>query len=147
MDQYENTRPERRTHFEMVLPRTVRQDMLREEWQVTQSQIAAAIRQNIKIKNQRRTTVNNLGKVTDKMEEKMESMGKKFKLWRRSTGKETEKLLRRSEAVQQRMQEQKVLHVKRLLTTDLNDEEDYQIMEEDASEAIVEESEYSVASH
>lgn len=71
----------------MVLPRKVRQDMLRREWEVTQRQIADSVRQNIKVKNQRKATVNNLGKAT-KMEEFMESAQRKIKrvvLFRKTT--------------------------------------------------------------
>lgn len=62
----------------MILPRDVRQSMLRKEWDVTQNQIAAAVRANIKAKNQRRATINNLGKAT-KMEELLESAQRKVK--------------------------------------------------------------------
>jgi len=78
LDDYENTRPARRSHFEMVLPRKVRQDMLRREWDVTQRDIAEAVRRNVKIKNQRKATVNNLNKAT-KLEEAMESASRKLK--------------------------------------------------------------------
>ena len=78
MEDYENTRPRRRTHFEMVLPRKVRQDMLKREWDVTQREIAESVRRNVKAKNQRKATVNNLDKAT-KMEEMMESAGRKVK--------------------------------------------------------------------
>lgn len=61
----------------MVLPREIRQRILRNEWKVTQAQIAAAVRANIKIKNQRRATFNNLDKAT-KMEEMVESAAKKL---------------------------------------------------------------------
>lgn len=88
----------------MVLPRCVRQDMLRKEWDVSQSQIASAVRQNIKIKNQRRSTVNNLGKAT-KVEETMEKVSKKIQLWRRSTTKEAKKLILQSEEAQRRRKE------------------------------------------
>ena len=62
----------------MVLPRKVRQDMLRREWDVQQREIAEAVRRNVKIKNQRKSTVNNLDKAT-KMEEAMESASRKLK--------------------------------------------------------------------
>mmetsp|Transcript_581 Transcript_581/g.1485 ORF Transcript_581/g.1485 Transcript_581/m.1485 type:complete len:270 (+) Transcript_581:593-1402(+) len=75
---YEKTRPPRRSHFEMVLPRKVRHDMLRREWDVQQREIAEAVRRNVKIKNQRKSTVNNLDKAT-KMEEAMESASRKLK--------------------------------------------------------------------
>ena len=78
LEDFENSRPARRSHFEMVLPRKVRQDMLRREWDVTQREIAAAVRQNVKVKNQRKSTVNNLNKAT-KMEEALESLSRKLK--------------------------------------------------------------------
>jgi hypothetical protein len=93
LDHYENTRPPRRSNFEMVLPRDIRQSMLRKEWGVTQSQIAAAVRANIKVKNQRRTTVNNLSKGS-KVEEALEKASRKVMkgfLMRNST-REFEKL-------------------------------------------------------
>jgi hypothetical protein len=62
----------------MVLPRKVRQDMLRRDWDVTQRQIAESVRRNVKVKNQRKATVNNLGKAT-KMEEIMESTSRKIR--------------------------------------------------------------------
>lgn len=62
----------------MVLPRKIRQDMLRREWDVPQNRIAEAVRRNVKVKNQRKATVNNLNKAT-KAEELMESAGRKFK--------------------------------------------------------------------
>jgi hypothetical protein len=78
VDDYENTRPPRRTHFEMVLPRKVRQDILRRDWEVSQSAIAESVRRNVKVKNQRKATVNNLNKAS-KIEEAMESASRKFK--------------------------------------------------------------------
>jgi hypothetical protein len=78
LEDYENSRPARRSHFEMVLPRKVRQDMLRREWDVQQRDIAESVRRNVKIKNQRKATVNNLNKAT-KMEEAMESASRKLK--------------------------------------------------------------------
>lgn len=78
VEDYENTRPPRRSHFEMVLPRKVRHDMLRREWDVQQREIAEAVRRNVKVKNQRKSTVNNLDKAT-KMEEAMESASRKLK--------------------------------------------------------------------
>ena len=63
----------------MVLPRDVRFKMLTQEWDVPRSECASATREALKIKNSRRRTVHNLGKVNPKMEEAMESMSKKFK--------------------------------------------------------------------
>lgn len=77
----------------MILPRDIRQAMLRKEWGVTQSQIAAAVRNNIKVKNQRRTTVNNLSK-SSKVEEAFENATRKVMkgLLLRNSNKEFDKL-------------------------------------------------------
>lgn len=78
IDGYEKHRPPRKSQFELVVPRAERQELLIEDWKVYQSCITAAIRSNIQAKNQRRQTVNNLGKAT-KFEELTESFHRKFK--------------------------------------------------------------------
>jgi hypothetical protein len=78
----------------MVLPRKVRQEMLKRDWDVSQRQIAESVRNNIKTKNQRKSTVNNLGKAT-KMEEFMESVARKvrrFLMMQRSVGRQVKDL-------------------------------------------------------
>lgn len=106
LDVYEDTRPPRRSNIEMILPRDLRQRMLRKEWEVTQSQIASAVRTNIKVKNQRRTTVQNLGKST-KMEEAMESASKGFAgLLGRSTDKKMKKLEKQMEKAEKARKQQ-----------------------------------------
>jgi len=57
---YERDRAPRRRKNEMLLARERRQEMLRKEWQVTQRDIADAVRQTVKTRNQRRTTITNL---------------------------------------------------------------------------------------
>ena len=52
--------------------------MLRQEWDITQREIAESVRRNVKVKNQRKATVNNLGKAS-KVEEIMESTGRKIR--------------------------------------------------------------------
>jgi hypothetical protein len=99
LEDYEMNREPRRTHFEMVLPRDVRQQILRKEWDVSQQQIASAVRANIKIKNQRRATVNNLGKLT-KIEELMDLTGRKLMrglLLKKSVSKQVADLERKYE--------------------------------------------------
>mmetsp|Transcript_50 Transcript_50/g.112 ORF Transcript_50/g.112 Transcript_50/m.112 type:complete len:286 (-) Transcript_50:324-1181(-) len=78
LDDYERTRPPRRIQKEMVIPRRLREDMLRYEWNASRKDITESIRRNVRIKNQRRTTINNLGKAT-KFEEAMESASRKLK--------------------------------------------------------------------
>ena len=67
--------------------------MLRKEWGVSQSQIASAVRNNIKVKNQRRTTVNNLSK-SSRMEEAFENATRKVMkgFLMKNTSKELDKL-------------------------------------------------------
>ena len=59
---YERDRAPRRRKNELLLSRERRQEMLRKEWQVTQRDIADAVRQTVKTRNQRRTTITNLDK-------------------------------------------------------------------------------------
>lgn len=62
----------------MVLPRKIRHNMLRREWDIHNKFIAESVRNNVRIKNQRKATVNNLGKAT-KAEEMIESATRKVK--------------------------------------------------------------------
>lgn len=85
----------------MVLPRDVRQRILRQDWDVTQHQITAAVRANIKIKNQRRQTVTNLDKHS-KVEELLENAGRSFVrkiMFKKSTRKEMQDLEKKMEEV------------------------------------------------
>jgi hypothetical protein len=104
VEQYETNRPARRTHVQMVLPRGVRQDMLKKEWNVSQGQIAAAVRNNIRIKTQRRSTVSNLDKAT-KIEEMMEYAGKNVLrgiMFKKSTSKQLQDLEKQHEEAEKR---------------------------------------------
>jgi hypothetical protein len=76
-DEYESVRPPRREALDLVLTRQDREELLL-EWGATFQQIIEAIRANIKIKNQRRRTVNNLG-TYDRWEEAMESASRRIK--------------------------------------------------------------------
>jgi hypothetical protein len=76
--------------------------MLRTEWDVSRAEIAAAIRETIKIKNQRRQTVQNLSK--DKVEEMFENASKKIfrsLMFKSSTTQELDMLNRQYMAVQE----------------------------------------------
>jgi hypothetical protein len=107
LEEYEDTRPARRSQMEMVLPRKFRFDMLSKEWDVSRRQIADTVRRNVKTKNQRRTTVNNLGKAP-KMEQVMESLGRKVKrtlLFQKPVSRQVQKLeAKHNEAVRLRKQ-------------------------------------------
>jgi hypothetical protein len=77
LDDYESTRPPRRQQLDLVLTRQDREDILL-EWGASFSEIIEAIRSNIKAKNQRRNTVNTIGRY-DRWEEMMEKAGRKLK--------------------------------------------------------------------
>lgn len=94
VEEYEKSRPVRRTQSEMILPRSIRMEMLRKEWGVSQSQIASAVRSGVRAKSQRRTTVGNLGK-TERVEEMIEGATKqllKTLFLRKSTSKKAKEL-------------------------------------------------------
>lgn len=113
LDDYEDRRPERRTLSEMVLPRTVRDHILRKEWDVSQQQIASAIRETLRVKHSRRQTVNNIGK--DRVEEVLEKTGRKLMrglLLKKSTTSAFEKLEQQYKAVEA---EKKLLKLKELM--------------------------------
>jgi hypothetical protein len=75
---YEDTKPPSRLQSELVLPRKVRYNMLQREWAVRNRDIVDAVRNNVRIKNNRKATVNNLDKAL-KMEIFLESAGRKLK--------------------------------------------------------------------
>jgi hypothetical protein len=112
LDDYENYRPNRRMAYEMVLSREARDEMLRKEWDISRAEIAAAIRDTIRIKNQRRQTVQNLNK--DKVEEMMENASKKIfrsLLFKSSTSQELQLLQKQYMAVEE---EQRLLRQQEL---------------------------------
>eukprot|EP00978_Attheya_sp_CCMP212_P015754 scaffold40803_cov20-Attheya_sp.AAC.1 len=76
IEEYEREKPHRLVDLEMILSRREREDMLM-ELGYTQSQIATNVRLNIRIKNQRRQTVNNLG--VSGVEEAVQQAGRKVK--------------------------------------------------------------------
>lgn len=77
IDEYESERLPRREQPDLVLSRQEREELL-VEWGASFQEIIDAIRSNIKIKNQRRSTVNAIGRY-DRWEEMMESAGRKIK--------------------------------------------------------------------
>jgi len=76
IEEYEREKPHRLVDLEMILSRREREEMLL-ELGYTQSQIATNVRLNIRIKNQRRQTVNNLG--VSSVEEAVEQASRKVK--------------------------------------------------------------------
>ena len=76
LDEYEEGRGERRETFQMVIPRKGREQLLKTAGH-SRSEFASIIRQNTKIKNQRKATVRNLN--MSKTEEKIEKVTRKMK--------------------------------------------------------------------
>uniref|UniRef100_A0A7S4N9W1 Uncharacterized protein n=1 Tax=Odontella aurita TaxID=265563 RepID=A0A7S4N9W1_9STRA len=73
----------------MVVPRSVRQGLLMNDWGYSRSQMANAVRDSNRTKTQRRTTVNNLDTPFSKIEEGTQSAKRKVKrilLRRKSDG-------------------------------------------------------------
>ena len=80
VEQFENDRFLQRSQSskELVLSRAEREDIL-QAWGVSHSEMVEAVRINVKVKNQRRQTANNVGKY-DRVEEMMEATSQKMKL-------------------------------------------------------------------
>ena len=118
IDEYEDTRPPRRHQKEMAMPRRMREDMLRTEWNASRKEITEAIRQNVKVKNQRRTTINNLGKA-EKYEEMMENASRKlnrFIRFQKSVKKQVKELQDEVEATERRRS--KMLYLDHMMALD-----------------------------
>lgn len=93
LEEYEHLRPRRRSQMEMVIPRHERYRMLREEWDVPSTVIAASVRNAVKVKHQRRVTVSNLH--SNKWEEMVERASRKVTrtlLFRKSTTEQAKEL-------------------------------------------------------
>mmetsp|Transcript_5800 Transcript_5800/g.10277 ORF Transcript_5800/g.10277 Transcript_5800/m.10277 type:complete len:406 (-) Transcript_5800:212-1429(-) len=79
INEYETKRPPRRRELAMVMTREEREEIVRNAG-ATKQQIAEHVRQNIKIKNQRRQTANNLSvsNVEEAVEKARRKVGKVF---------------------------------------------------------------------
>lgn len=96
LDDYEERRPYRRKRI--VLTRPEREELLL-TWGISFDDIIDSIRMNIRVKNQRRQTVTNLGKI-ERLEEAFESATRKIKralLLRRRTGDMVRRLQEQAE--------------------------------------------------
>lgn len=78
LEVYERIRGPRRDLYDLIMDRDDRQEMLVEDWNVTRVEIAHAVRENFKVKNQRRRSVHN-SKKTQKMDLFLESARRKLK--------------------------------------------------------------------
>ena len=112
MDEYERERGPRRSEPEMIIPRSVRHYMLKEEWQVSRTEITESVREMMRVKYQRRSTINNL-KVT-RFEEIMENvMGviKRAIGCKKPVDTQVEILEQQAEEAQRVVREQRMLRV------------------------------------
>ena len=76
VDSYESKRGIPRNHVELTMPRHVRENILK-DWGYEQKDVADMVRNILKVKNQRRQTINNLGAAD--MEEAVENAKRKVK--------------------------------------------------------------------
>lgn len=93
IDTFESARTYRKSTSRLILSREEREALLL-NWGASFHDIIEAVRGNLKIKNQRRQTVTNLGKI-EKIEEAFESATRKLKsalMLRRSTGNKVRRL-------------------------------------------------------
>jgi len=93
VNSYEAARSYRKSPSHLILSREEREALLL-NWGASFHDIIEAVRSNLKIKNQRRQTVTNLGKV-ERIEEAFESATRKLKsalMLRRSTGNKVKRL-------------------------------------------------------
>jgi hypothetical protein len=93
VNSYELARSYRKSSVRLILSREEREALLL-NWGASFHDIVESVRGNIKVKNQRRQTVTNLGR-TEKIEEAFESATRKLKralLLRRSTGNKVKRL-------------------------------------------------------
>jgi len=93
VNSYEEIRPSRRTTSRLILAREEREALLL-NWGASFHDIVEAVRGNIKVKNQRRQTVVNIGKI-ERIEEAFEGATRKLKralMLRRSTGDKVKRL-------------------------------------------------------
>ncbi|CAJ1946309.1 unnamed protein product [Cylindrotheca closterium] len=137
VEAYEESRPSRRSQMEMVLPRKLRSEMLKKDWAISQRQIAEAVRRNVKIKNQRRTTVNNLGKASS-FEVTFEKLTRKIKrtlMFQKSVSKQCKELeMKHNEA--QRLRKQQMLEAQ---MADEYETEARSVVSKEAKDSVVEE--------
>eukprot|EP00531_Pseudo-nitzschia_arenysensis_P014883 CAMPEP_0116143184 /NCGR_PEP_ID=MMETSP0329-20121206/15311_1 /TAXON_ID=697910 /ORGANISM="Pseudo-nitzschia arenysensis, Strain B593" /LENGTH=639 /DNA_ID=CAMNT_0003638479 /DNA_START=234 /DNA_END=2153 /DNA_ORIENTATION=+ len=93
VDSFESSRTYRKSTSRLILSREEREALLL-NWGASFHDIIESVRSNLKIKNQRRQTVTNLGKI-ERIEEAFESATRKLKsalMLRRSTGNKVKRL-------------------------------------------------------
>jgi hypothetical protein len=79
VDEYETCRPPRRSAYEMIMTRNERHRLLSKEWDITQNQMAAAIRTVFRIKCQRRVTFNRCCGSAEKFDEFVENASRSLR--------------------------------------------------------------------
>mmetsp|Transcript_4086 Transcript_4086/g.6430 ORF Transcript_4086/g.6430 Transcript_4086/m.6430 type:complete len:673 (-) Transcript_4086:101-2119(-) len=115
VNSYEQARPYRKSSVRLILPREEREALLL-NWGASFHDIVESVRGNIKVKNQRRQTVTNLGKV-ERIEEAFESATRTLKralLLRRSTGNKVKRLQEQANLAQSALTSLKIAEEKAL---------------------------------
>lgn len=101
VDEYEATRPARRSSIECKMPPSIRERLLREEWGYARSDITKAIRDVNIHKSKRRSTTSRLEMGHDAVDEVVQSAVRKVKKFvkRTSSKKEQEKLWKNAQKI------------------------------------------------
>ena len=123
LEYYESVKPQARCKEEMLLPTKLRFDMLHQEWGVRTQEMTAAVRENVRVKHQRKTTVNNLGGRTESFEVALESCSRKVNRlikFQKPTSKQAELLLKQHQAAQYYYSKQRLM----MLMEEENEEEE-----------------------
>jgi transcriptional regulator with XRE-family HTH domain len=110
VNSYEMARSYRKSSMHLILSREEREALLL-NWGASFHDIVEAVRGNIRVKNQRRQTVTNLGR-TEKIEEAFESATRKLKralLLRRSTGNKVKRLQEQADLAQRALASLKIV--------------------------------------
>lgn len=110
VNSYEMARSYRKNSVRMILSREEREALLL-NWGASFHDIVESVRGNLKVKNQRRQTVTNLGR-TEKIEEAFESATRKLKrtlLLRRSTGNKVKRLQEQANLAQSALASLKIV--------------------------------------
>ena len=99
IEDYEASRPERKTKVEMVVPRHLREKILKIDCGVSRAEMAACVREIQMVKDNRRQTKNSLlsAKTQEKLENFTRSLGR-FLGTRKSDAKEVEVLWQKANA-------------------------------------------------
>lgn len=133
IDSFESSKPYKKSASHLVLSREEREAILL-NWGASFHDIIESVRGNLKIKNQRRQTVTNLGKI-ERIEEAFESATRKLKsalMLRRSTGNKVRRLQEQANLAQSALESLKMAESRAL--SEIRGESHIEIVEEPKSQ-------------